>query len=394
MRKSLFYSLLICIILFPRVALSQSNDNINGVDLTKRVITPVDTEKYEIREFYSNDVPVFIGSLCSVDPLIRDGKYVFYDSSGNEITTGNYTQGIPAGMWVYFDSNKDTLQVIDYQSVADFLEEDNGIIPYDTMAMESLSRKSKKLMKEGGIFMEVDELPLFDGHVFTNSFSNFVRENLILPVYAEKYNLADNVIISFTLDYEGNIRNPEVLQTSLIDLSTEAIRVLLESREKWEPAKVENKAVNVRFTWEFIFRDAQEYNSIWSKSDKIADDTTIVNEEIQLNDTTVYYIVEQMPTFNNGDPAIEFRKFVASELVYPREAIVKGYQGRVIVQFTVDSRGVVCNPTIVKGVHPLLDSEAIRVVMASPRWTPGRQRGKAVSVLFTFPVNFAIGPGI
>jgi len=358
------------------------------------VITPVDTEKYEIREFYSNDVPVFIGSLCSVDPLIRDGKYVFYDSSGNEITTGNYTQGIPAGMWVYFDSNKDTLQVIDYQSVADFLEEDNGIIPYDTMAMESLSRKSKKLMKEGGIFMEVDELPLFDGHVFTNSFSNFVRENLILPVYAEKYNLADNVIISFTLDYEGNIRNPEVMQTSLIDLSTEAIRVLLESREKWEPAKVENKAVNVRFTWEFIFRDAQEYNSIWSKSDKIADDTTIVNEEIQLNDTTVYYIVEQMPTFNNGDPAIEFRKFVASELVYPREAIVKGYQGRVIVQFTVDSRGVVCNPTIVKGVHPLLDSEAIRVVMASPRWTPGRQRGKAVSVLFTFPVNFAIGPGI
>lgn len=104
----------------------------------------------------------------------------------------------------------------------------------------------------------------------------------------------------------------------------------------------------------------------------------------------IFYIVEDMPTFNGGDPAIEFRKYISQNLEYPEIAAENGISGRVIVQFAVNAQGKVVDAAIVRSVDPALDKEAIRVVMASPPWTPGKQRGKAVKVLFTFPINFVL----
>jgi TonB family protein len=104
----------------------------------------------------------------------------------------------------------------------------------------------------------------------------------------------------------------------------------------------------------------------------------------------VFYVVEDMPTFNGGDPAQEFRKFIAQNLEYPESAAKKGIEGRVIVQFMVDTEGEVANAIVVRSVDPALDKEAIRVVNSSSKWTPGKQRGKKVNVLFTFPINFVL----
>jgi protein TonB len=97
-----------------------------------------------------------------------------------------------------------------------------------------------------------------------------------------------------------------------------------------------------------------------------------------------------MPTFNGGDPATEFRKYIAQNLRYPEIAAENGISGRVIVQFAVNKMGSVVDAIVVRSVDPALDKEAIRVVMSSPKWTPGKQRGKAVKVLFTFPINFVL----
>ena len=97
-----------------------------------------------------------------------------------------------------------------------------------------------------------------------------------------------------------------------------------------------------------------------------------------------------MPTFNGGEPAIEFRKYIAQNLRYPDIAAENGISGRVIVQFAVNSKGRIVDAVVVAGVDPALDKESIRVVMTSPPWTPGKQRGKAVKVLFTFPINFVL----
>jgi protein TonB len=120
------------------------------------------------------------------------------------------------------------------------------------------------------------------------------------------------------------------------------------------------------------------------------DFTMVEDDEEEIDEEEIFYIVEDMPTFNGGDPAIEFRKYIASNLEYPEIAAENGISGRVIVQFAVNSSGKVVDAVEVRSVDPALDKEAIRVVMTSPPWTPGRQRGKAVKVLFTFPINFVL----
>ena len=106
-------------------------------------------------------------------------------------------------------------------------------------------------------------------------------------------------------------------------------------------------------------------------------------------DSEIFFVVEEMPDFLNGGQEA-FRKFIAENLKYPETAEENGIEGRVFVQFVVRADGRVGNASIVRGVDPALDQEALRVVMASPEWTPGRQRGKPVDVAFTFPITFRL----
>ena len=118
--------------------------------------------------------------------------------------------------------------------------------------------------------------------------------------------------------------------------------------------------------------------------------TGFAEEEEEFKEEEVFYIVEDMPTFNGGEPAIEFRKYIGQNLRYPDIASDNGSNGRAIVQFAINSKGKVVDAVIVVPVDPALDKEAIRVVLASPPWTPGKQRGKPVKVLYTFPINFVL----
>lgn len=112
--------------------------------------------------------------------------------------------------------------------------------------------------------------------------------------------------------------------------------------------------------------------------------------EEEVAEEQIFYIVEDMPTFNGGDPAVEFRNYISKNLEYPEIAAENGISGKVIVQFAVNAQGRVVDAVILRSVDPALDKEAIRVVMGSPPWTPGKQRGKAVKVMFTFPINFVL----
>lgn len=102
-----------------------------------------------------------------------------------------------------------------------------------------------------------------------------------------------------------------------------------------------------------------------------------------------FQLVEEKPTFQGGD-ANTFSKWVNSNLNYPQEAKDKGIEGRVTLTFTVGTDGKVSAVKVVRGVDPLLDNEAIRVVEMSPAWTPGKMDGKAVSVTYTFPVIYKL----
>lgn len=102
----------------------------------------------------------------------------------------------------------------------------------------------------------------------------------------------------------------------------------------------------------------------------------------------VFQIVEEMPQFPGGVDAL--RSFVALMLKYPEEAIEKGISGKVFVNFTIDKDGSVTNAKIARGVDPLLDAEALRIVNSLPKWKPGQQAGQPVSVSYTLPVDFKL----
>lgn len=106
------------------------------------------------------------------------------------------------------------------------------------------------------------------------------------------------------------------------------------------------------------------------------------------NEEVVFEVVERMPEYPGGVSAL--MKYFQKNIKYPLTAQENGTQGRVIVQFVVDSIGNITHPTIVRNVSPELDIEVMRVVTSMPRWIPGRQRGKAVSVRYTVPVMFRL----
>ncbi len=112
--------------------------------------------------------------------------------------------------------------------------------------------------------------------------------------------------------------------------------------------------------------------------------------EIINDDPIPFAAVEDKPLFNEGNPNVEFARFIAKHLKYPEIAAENGVYGRVTLQFVIDENGKLVDPVILKGVHPALDAEALRVVLSSPRWTPGMQRNRAVKVRYTFPINFRL----
>ena len=112
-------------------------------------------------------------------------------------------------------------------------------------------------------------------------------------------------------------------------------------------------------------------------------------EEEEVAEEEVFFIVEDMPSFQ-GKGQEGFRTWIAKNLRYPEIAAENGISGKVYVQFAVNSKGAVVDAMVVRGVDPALDKEATRVVMSSPKWAPGKQRGKAVKVQFTFPINFVL----
>lgn len=86
----------------------------------------------------------------------------------------------------------------------------------------------------------------------------------------------------------------------------------------------------------------------------------------------------------------ELMKYLQQNIKYPKECREKGIQGRVIVQFVVNTDGSIVDLNVIKPINPELDKEVIRVVSEMPKWIPGRQRGKPVRVRFTLPVTFKL----
>ncbi|QIX63502.1 energy transducer TonB [Hymenobacter lutimineralis] len=102
----------------------------------------------------------------------------------------------------------------------------------------------------------------------------------------------------------------------------------------------------------------------------------------------VYTYVEQMPVFPGGQEAL--LQYIGKNIRYPALALRNQIEGKVFVNFTVGPDGSVTDVKVTKPLGGGTDEEAVRVIKTLPRFAPGKQNGRAVSVSFTVPVTFAI----
>lgn len=106
-------------------------------------------------------------------------------------------------------------------------------------------------------------------------------------------------------------------------------------------------------------------------------------EKEEEEEMEIFIIVEQFPELVGG------LKNFQKTIVYPEMAMLAGIEGRVVVQFIVDTEGKVNNPVVIRGIGGGCDEEALRAV-SNARFIPGKQRGRPVNVKFSLPVNFKL----
>ena len=109
---------------------------------------------------------------------------------------------------------------------------------------------------------------------------------------------------------------------------------------------------------------------------------TVVSQKNQ----KVYEVVDQMPEFPGGMPALI--AFLQKNVKYPADAEKQKVEGRVLVSFVVETDGSVTDVQVMKKAFPSLDAEALRVAKAMPNWTPGKHKGKLVRVHYSLPIAF------
>jgi TonB family C-terminal domain len=126
------------------------------------------------------------------------------------------------------------------------------------------------------------------------------------------------------------------------------------------------------------------------KNDVVEEAPQQAKEEVQEVEAEPepFVVVEEMPMFPGGETALLI--YIGEHTNYPEVAKENNIQGRVIVRFCVTSKGGVNQVSVLKGVDPELDKEAVRVVGTLPTFKPGKQGGKPVPVWYSVPITFTL----
>jgi TonB family protein len=211
--------------------------------------------------------------------------------------------------------------------------------------------------------MKPEDVPAFQGAP-ASSFDNWVVSQVKYPAEAVAKGVYGRVYVNLTVELDGSITNIKLVNSPNSVLSEEVLRVV-RSSPKWDPPK--NPAVDEAYKYDIAIRF------------KLPDN---------ISDGKAYVVVEKMPQFPGGDAKL--LDFIQINTHYPDSAKAKNIQGKVIIRFIVNPDGNVEDAMVLKGIHPLLDEEAIRVVNILPVFTPGSQGGRPVNVYYMVPITFTL----
>lgn len=173
------------------------------------------------------------------------------------------------------------------------------------------------------------------------------------------------------------------INESLLDKTNEEAKLSVTEEEQLE---LQEPVSTTDDTEAALNESSQSGND--AKTESSVTDENENTSESSVVDNKVYSVVEQMPNFPGGEEAL--MKFINEHIKYPQSALEQGTQGTIMLRFVVTGTGDIGEVQILKGLDPDCNNEAIRVVKSLPKFNPGMQQGRPVSVWYTIPVRFVI----
>lgn len=246
-------------------------------------------------------------------------------------------------------------------------------------------------------YVVVEEMPMFPGGDM--ALLKYIAENTTYPAEAKDKGIQGRVIVRFTINADGTVGNSTVIKGVDPLLDEEALRVV-NTLPSFSPGKQGGVPVPVWYMVPITFTLNTDKTPAdappppppppagQNKSGETADAQFIVIPESESISAEPFVVVEEMPVFPGGDEAL--LRHIAENVRYPEAAKAKGIQGRVIVRFCITEKGTIDRISILKGVDPDLDAEALKVVSELPAFQPGRQGGKPVAVWYMVPITFSL----
>lgn len=329
----------------------------------------------------------------SSELLYKEGKAVnattYYENGNKELhlegdaetLNGEYKMWYPDGQMSFYGNYRNNLKHGDFESFS-----------LDGKSMRKGTYEAGQLISgvsvvQDLIYLKPDVPAQFPGgddtlHMYMNkkvaemkSFKT-LRDDEIIPIR-----------LKLTVNYLGQINKMEI-EGWYAKRELEIVDHIFKNFPDLNPALLEGAPVSSLLSMNLLLvKDGLE-RYYEHDLDRILMDSTIYEVEEDSIENSNFTLVEEMPEFSGGQMAMH--KIIAQTIKYPVYAQEHGIQGKVFVRFVINENGSISNARIAKGVHPMLDAEAIRVVRSMPKWKPGRKEGKAVKVSYTVPINFVL----
>jgi len=275
-------------------------------------------------------------------------------------------------------------------------------ITYNDTVIEKVTPTSTAAISKSGEsepFVVVEEMPLFPGG--DSALLVFLAQNTKYPEAAKVSNVQGRVIVRFCVEETGNVDRITVIKGVNPELDAEAARVV-STLPSFKPGKQGGKDVPVWYMVPITFAlsgvkgesiappppppppptAGGEVPANWKPEIAVAEETA------DNKSPEPFVKVEEMPQFPGGDSAM--LRFIGENVKYPEYAKTMRITGKVITRFCVTEKGNVEQVSILKGVDPSIDAEAMRVIKMLPSFKPGAQKGKPVPVWYMVPVTFSL----
>ena len=232
--------------------------------------------------------------------------------------------------------------------------------------------------EEEKIYPVLDVEPSFPGGI--DSMNAFLARTIVYPKEALEKGIEGKTYVTFMVGVDGTVQDIKVIRplANCPACDQEAIRVVT-LMPKWIPGQLNSKVVKSKYNLPVKFKIPQrEVYETYRE--------TIPNED----NLPPIIFPEEMAEFPGGMSAL--KKYLTDSLVYPKEALELGIEGKCITQFVVTEEGTVRNPILKRGMPdcPECDAEALRLVKSMPKWKPAKLNGKAIASTFNLPISFKI----